>query len=90
MSQDTWCQYVYNSAPVPTAYIDGSHKYAWNASSEDDGYTAGNDDTSASITSGVAPSDEDATATSSYASKVTASNSVDANATDLNDKSTTM
>lgn len=89
MSQDTWCQYVYNSSPVPTADVDGSHKYAWNASSEDDG----NNDaaaSSASSNSNHATSQMDGTATSTYASKVTASDSVDTNATDLNDKSTTM
>ncbi|KAK9900491.1 hypothetical protein P389DRAFT_207977 [Cystobasidium minutum MCA 4210] len=89
MSQDTWCQYVYNSSPVPTADVDGSHKYAWNASSEDDG----NNDaaaSSASSNSNHATSQMDGTATSTYASKVTASDSVDTNATDLNDKSTTI
>jgi len=80
MARDSWCQYVYNNKSIPTAATNGSHRYAWNASSGQ----IDDDDTTSSlpITSG--------TATSTFASKVTATNSVDTGATDLNDKSTTM
>lgn len=80
MARDSWCQYVYNNAPIPTANTNGSHRYSWNSSSGQ--IQDGDDSSSASITSG--------TTTSSFASKITATNSIDTNATDLNDKSTTM
>jgi hypothetical protein len=85
MGRDSWCQYVYNNAPIPTADTDGSHRYAWNATSgqDNDGDGAVENGTSSDgITSG--------TATSTFASKITATNSIDTNATDMNDKSTTM
>lgn len=88
MARDSWCQYVYNNTPIPTAATNGSHRYSWNATSgqdDDDGDGAVENGTSSSdgVTSG-------GTATSTFASKVTATNSVDTNATDMNDKSTTM
>lgn len=80
MARDSWCHYVYNNAPIPTPATNASHRYSWNASSGRLGN--GGDSSSDSITSG--------TATSTFASKVTATHSIDVNATDLNDKSTTM
>lgn len=80
MARDSWCHYVYNNAPIPTPATNASHRYSWNASSGQLGIDG--DSSSDSITSG--------TATSTFASKVTATHSIDVNATDLNDKSTTI